>query len=472
MADATIRKNRLGVYQVRLRLGGRQVERSLHTKSRREADDRLGVIRTTLRHIEDGVLAIPSGLDPVTFIVSGGKLQPTKVEAVLPPAPAKKPMTLQEAGEQYLASFPDSSKESETLKTEQTHLKHLTRILGGGRPLKEMKRADLQAYVNRRSREKGLRGTVQRKTIKMELDTFRQIWDWAAAEGEVAGVCPSMNTQDGKRRRLAVNLPKERQKQPFKTWDEVQAVLALGISPEREAELWECLFLDGVQVAELLGYIRAKARHPWLYPMFAFAAFTGARISEICRAQVEDVQFGAGKVLLREKKKKQHAYTFRTVPLAAPLAEALQEWLARHPGGPHLFCKPAHLQKANQKQVPLNRQLAERHFTMTLQGGKWANLHGWHLFRHSFASNLARSGRVSQAYIDELMGHQTAEMRERYRHLFPDQVRGAVAVLSELYAGEEPTRVPGPHGAGAADGRAGSGQDGQPELARTRIHRA
>src|SRR5262249_54541709 len=143
----------------------------------------------------------------------------------------------------------------------------------------------------------------------------------------------------------------------------------------------------------------------------------------------------------------------RTVPLAAPLAEALKEWLARHPGGSHLFCKPAHLQKANQKHVPLNRQLAQRHFTMTLQGSKWANLHGWHLFRHSFASNLARSGRVSQAYIDELMGHQTVEMRERYRHQFPDQVRGAVAVLSELYAGQGLTRVPGAHGPGAPSDR-------------------
>src|SRR5262249_19518545 len=173
--------------QVRFRLGGRQVERSLHTKSRREADDRLGAIRTTLRHIEDGVLAVPADLEPVAFIVSGGKLQPAKAEEVVLATSPRKPMTLQEAGEQYLASFPDSSKESETLDTERTHLKHLTRILGASRPLKEMKRAELQGYVNRRSREKGLRGTVQRKTIKMELDTFRQVWDWSADEGRCQG---------------------------------------------------------------------------------------------------------------------------------------------------------------------------------------------------------------------------------------------------------------------------------------------
>jgi site-specific recombinase XerD len=83
----------------------------------------------------------------------------------------------------------------------------------------------------------------------------------------------------------------------------------------------------------------------------------------------------------------------------------------RHPGGPHLFCKPAHVRKENQRQVPLTRLLAERHFKLTLHESKWASLSGWHLFRHSFASNLARSGRVDQAYIDELLGHQTTQMR-------------------------------------------------------------
>jgi integrase len=51
------------------------------------------------------------------------------------------------------------------------------------------------------------------------------------------------------------------------------------------------------------------------------------------------------------------------------------------------------------------------------------------VLRHSFASNLARTGRVCQAEIDDLMGHQTEEMRLRYRHLFPEDKRRAVDVL-------------------------------------------
>ena len=56
MADATIRQNRCGVYQLRFRLCGEQHERSLKTKLKREAADRLGEARKTIQYIEDGVL--------------------------------------------------------------------------------------------------------------------------------------------------------------------------------------------------------------------------------------------------------------------------------------------------------------------------------------------------------------------------------------------------------------------------------
>jgi hypothetical protein len=215
MSDATIRKNRFGVYQVRLRLGGRQYERSLKTAAKRDAQDKLGAIRTTLRHIREGVLNLPEGLDPVAFVVSGGKLKaaPTSVgeSAALRP---RRPPTLRQAGERSLASFPTGSKPPETLATERTHLKHLYRLLGVNRSLGGLTRTDLQDYVNRRAGEKGVRGTVRRKTIKMELDTFAQVWGWAVDESEVTGPCPTTTRQEGRQRRLAVNLPAGRQKEP------------------------------------------------------------------------------------------------------------------------------------------------------------------------------------------------------------------------------------------------------------------
>lgn len=75
--------------------------------------------------------------------------------------------------------------------------------------------------------------------------------------------------------------------------------------------------------------------------------------------------------------------------------------------------------------VALNLDTARYWFNKVLTGSKWSKLRGFHVLRHSFASNLAAGG-VDQRIIDEWMGHQTDEMRRRYRHLFPDQQREAL----------------------------------------------
>jgi len=96
----------------------------------------------------------------------------------------------------------------------------------------------------------------------------------------------------------------------------------------------------------------------------------------------------------------------------------MQDWFSRHPGGQYTLC-----QKAGQ---PISEQMAAHHFVWAVENSKWDKLRGWHVFRHSFASNCARKG-LDQRLIDEWMGHQTDEMRRRYRHLFPDQQQLALA---------------------------------------------
>jgi hypothetical protein len=54
-------------------------------------------------------------------------------------------------------------------------------------------------------------------------------------------------------------------------------------------------------------------------------------------------------------------------------------------------------------------------FKWIFRNSKWKVLRGYHVFRHSLASNLAREG-IDQRTIDDLVGHQTEEMRKRYRH--------------------------------------------------------
>ena len=53
---------------------------------------------------------------------------------------------------------------------------------------------------------------------------------------------------------------------------------------------------------------------------------------------------------------------------------------------------------------------------------------GWHTLRHTFASHLAMLG-VSLRAIQELLGHATIQMTERYAHLGPQVKRDAVLLL-------------------------------------------
>ena len=54
-----------------------------------------------------------------------------------------------------------------------------------------------------------------------------------------------------------------------------------------------------------------------------------------------------------------------------------------------------------------------------------------HDLRHSFASPLAQSGKVTLQEIRDLMGHKSIQTTEIYAHLLPDQHRQASAVLDQ-----------------------------------------
>jgi integrase len=185
--------------------------------------------------------------------------------------------------------------------------------------------------------------------------------------------------------------------------------------------LWHSLFLSIEQIEELLTDVKKIGRFDFLHPMFAFAAYTGARRSEILRAEIDDFDFEGGMVRIREKKKdKTKAFTFRFVPLSASLGAVMKSWLADHPGGQFVICDEA--------QAPLTPQMASHHFRWAVEGTKWDVLRGWHVLRHSFISNCAAKG-IDQRMIDAWVGHTTAEMAARYRHLFPGPQREAMKLV-------------------------------------------
>jgi integrase len=112
-----------------------------------------------------------------------------------------------------------------------------------------------------------------------------------------------------------------------------------GLTDEQVGELWDSLYLTADELPDFLEHVRRTARHPWIHPMCCMAAHAGTRRSEMIRAKVGDVDFEAGIVTIREKKRVRGRQTTRRVPLSPFLTDVLVGWLAAHPGGPHLFCR-------------------------------------------------------------------------------------------------------------------------------------
>src|SRR5205807_8056755 len=106
--------------------------------------------------------------------------------------------------------------------------------------------------------------------------------------------------------------------------------------PER---IWDCVYRRPEEVAAVLEWVKARPVSPWVYPMFVFAAYTGARRSEVVRALPSDVDLAAAVVTIREKKRDKKRLTTRRVPLSPFLTEVLADWMSKRASGRTLFCK-------------------------------------------------------------------------------------------------------------------------------------
>jgi integrase len=403
-----------GVYRVRFRYGGRPYKRSIKTVDAIEAAGVVSRVAETIRLLERGRLQMPSDADPAVFIISDGKHAKK--------ASANRGQTLDELLTTYQQSIPAGAKAETTLKTEELHIAHLRKGLSKSKPAQSVTTADMQRYIEKRLHDTYRGRLIRPETVRKEVATFRAIWNWAAMLGHVVGPSPTKG----------LKYPKTEQKPPFMTFGDIAKIVQRGgFDGEEEARLWERLFLTSSEVSEVLEHVRKNADHDFILPMFVFVAHTGARRSEILRAQIDDFDFKSKTVLIREKKRS-HAKSlgFRRVHMSNLLIKTMQEWFARHPGGQHAICEPIKILRGKTREigVPVTRTEAHDHFKRTLADSKWSKIRGFHVFRHSFASNLAAAG-VDQRIIDEWLGHQTEEMRHRYRHLLPDQQQSAIDLV-------------------------------------------
>ncbi|MDB5307108.1 MAG: site-specific recombinase XerD [Gemmataceae bacterium] len=428
-------------FRIMFRYGGRQYQKSLKTTDQATAEMLKGKIELTLRELELGRRSLPEGADLWEYVESDGH-RTGKAEA-------PRVVTLEHLFSRYESEMPPGTMEANSLATIRIHRNHLLRVLGPRVSVQSITTSVLQGYINERARAKYRGKTLSPRTIKKEITTLRSVWNWGKDHGIVSADPPTKG----------LKYEKEDKKPGFLTWEEIERRVGRGgLTDEQIADLWDAVFLSTEQIAECLEHVRTTSTIPFIYPMFVFVAHTGARRSEMIRSRVEDIDLAARRVCIREKKKdRTKKETERYVEMSPLLERVMRAWLGeQHPGGPHTFCHTEVVARSRKRSqttghqsgagratslrgrqaslrpradrpghAPLTNNEATHHFKKVLEGSKWAVLRGFHVFRHSFASNMARKN-VDQRLIDNYMGHQTEEMRKRYRHLFPQEKENAI----------------------------------------------
>lgn len=384
-----------GRYRARFRYGGQEFKRSLRTKNERIAQAALGQVEEALRMLELGMTELPPDIDEGTFIVSGARSRKEKKQK-------SSIRTLDDLFRIYQKELPSGAKEERTLAGERLHFKHLLRHLKPKTKLSTIKASSIQRYVELRSKDRFRGRCISPDTIKKEITTLRLVWNWAKRQEYVQSLPPVDH----------VIYPKRDEKPPFMTMIEIKRVIDRGgLSAEQQSELWESLYLTREEVNRLLGHVAQQEKEPFVYPMFVLVAHTGMRRSELLRAKKSDFDFEGRTISVREKKRsRKHALSYRRVPMTALVSDVFAHFFAEQPTSDYALCS------ANQQQLSVDA--ADYHFEAALEGSLWQNVRGFHVFRHSFASNATTEG-IDQRMIDTWMGHQTEEMRQRYRHLAP-----------------------------------------------------
>ena len=233
---------------------------------------------------ERGRLDVPPDSDVATFFVSDGKLTDRpKLE------PPPKPLTLGELRDAYLQVHAHGALEANSLQTARMHVGHFIKTLGADFAVQGLTLDDLQRHVERRAKKKYRGRPLSPVTLRKEVASFRACWNWGVQASKVKGSFPNRG----------LKYPKTEEKPPFQTWQEIERQIARGgLSEAEQRALWDCLFLTLPQVADLLSHVKENARQPCVYPMFAFAAHTGARRSEVLRARIADVDLDGQTVLV------------------------------------------------------------------------------------------------------------------------------------------------------------------------------
>lgn len=179
----------------------------------------------------------------------------------------------------------------------------------------------------------------------------------------------------------------------------------------------EFRFLDAAEGQRLV----AGAASEWR-SLMVVALRTGLRQGELLALRWEDVDLVACRLVVRRSVTRGRVGTpksgrTRTVDLSDEAVSALRVLPTRLRGG-WVFGDGERLLTKGETKWPLYSACRRAGLARC----------GWHVLRHSFASQLVMAG-VPLKAVQELLGHRTIEMTMRYAHLSPDVRQSAVRLL-------------------------------------------
>jgi integrase len=188
--------------------------------------------------------------------------------------------------------------------------------------------------------------------------------------------------------------------------------------PKINNEITECL--TKAEVARLL-----KTLDGWQNQMAAllikFAIFTGLRRGELFGLKWENVDLDKGWIYLRETKGGRDTKLPISYKATGILFKAQQ--LQSSLGCQYVFPN----RRGNRRTTIGNT------WTRIKRRAKIANGFRFHGLRHTYASYLASSGKVSQYTLQKLLTHKTPQMTQRYAHLFDETLREGANLLPKLF---------------------------------------
>jgi integrase len=187
--------------------------------------------------------------------------------------------------------------------------------------------------------------------------------------------------------------------------------------PTLNNEVTECL--SKAEIKDLMSTLD-QWRNQRIALLVRFALFTGLRRGELFSMQWKHVDLLKGWIFLTDTKGGKD----NVLPLSDKAVDVLRKAkdLLPVPDCPLVFPN----RTGNQRTTIGNT------WTRIKKSANIPAEFRFHGLRHTFASYLASSGKVSQYTLQKLLTHKSPQMTQRYAHLFDETLREGANVMSSL----------------------------------------